>query len=194
MKTISESVVSNTITIKKSEFITLINKIVSEDDAILDLELINKRFSDATHICYAYVVNNKEKCCDDNEPSGTAGKPILNVIKQKKLTNVLVIVIRYFGGVKLGAGGLVRAYTEAVTECLKKATIIDIKQMCNISFHIDYDKAFNIYVLTNLKYFSILERVGNNFVITCEPSYLQESLNAIKQYNVTNIKIENVKV
>lgn len=194
MKTISESVVSNTITIKKSEFITLINKIVSEDDAILDLELINKRFSDATHICYAYVVNNKEKCFDDNEPSGTAGKPILNVIKQKKLINVLVIVIRYFGGVKLGAGGLVRAYTEAVTECLKKATIIDIKQMCNISFHIDYDKAFNIYVLTNLKYFSILERVGNNFVITCEPSYLQESLNAIKQYNVTNIKIENVKV
>lgn len=194
MKTISESVVSNTITIKKSEFITLINKIVSEDDAILDLELINKRFSDATHICYAYVVNNKEKCFDDNEPSGTAGKPILNVIKQKKLTNVLVVVIRYFGGVKLGAGGLVRAYTEAVTECLKKATIIDIKQMCNISFHIDYDKAFNIYVLTNLKYFSILERVGNNFVITCEPSYLQESLNAIKQYNVTNIKIENVKV
>lgn len=194
MKTISESVVSNTITIKKSEFITLINKIVSEDDAILDLELINKRFSDATHICYAYVVNNKEKCFDDNEPSGTAGKPILNVIKQKKLTNVLVVVIRYFGGVKLGAGGLVRAYTEAVTECLKKATIIDIKQMCNISFHIDYDKAFNIYVLTNLKYFSILERVGNNFVITCEPSFLQESLNAIKQYNVTNIKIENVKV
>lgn len=194
MKTISESVVSNTITIKKSEFITLINKIVSEDDAILDLELINKRFSDATHICYAYVVNNKEKCFDDNEPSETAGKPILNVIKQKKLTNVLVVVIRYFGGVKLGVGGLVRAYTEAVTECLKKATIIDIKQMCNISFHIDYDKAFNIYVLTNLKYFSILERVGNNFVITCEPSYLQESLNAIKQYNVTNIKIENVKV
>lgn len=194
MKTISESVVSNTITIKKSEFITLINKIVSEDDAILDLELINKKFSDATHICYAYVVNNKEKCFDDNEPSGTAGKPILNVIKQKKLTNVLVVVIRYFGGVKLGAGGLVRAYTQAVTECLNKATIVDVKQMCNISFHIDYNKAFNIYVLTNLKYFSILQRVGNNFVITCEPSFLQESLNAIKQYNVTDIKIENVKV
>ncbi len=194
MFTINEDVMGDKIEIKKSVFTTFINKISCENDAIILISVIKKNYPDATHICYAYIVDNIERCTDDGEPSGTAGKPILNVLKRKNLTNVLVVVVRYFGGVKLGAGGLVRAYTIATTSCLEKVTIIEIKNFCKVSFHINYDKAFNIYLLTKLNYFSILERVGNNFVITCEPSYLQESLNAIKQYNVTNIKIENVKV
>ena len=194
MNTIKEDVMGEKIEIKKSVFTTFVNKISCENDAIVLISVIKKNYPDATHICYAYIVDNIERCTDDGEPSGTAGKPILNVLKQKKLTNVLVVVVRYFGGVKLGAGGLVRAYTIATTSCLQKVSIIEIKNICKVSFHIDYDKAFNIYLLTNLNYFSILERVGNDFVISCEPQDLDKTLNSIKRYNVTNLKIEYVKV
>ncbi len=194
MNTIKEDVMGEKIEIKKSVFTTFVNKISCENDAIVLISVIKKKYPDATHICYAYIVDNIERCTDDGEPSGTAGKPILNVLKQKKLTNVLVVVVRYFGGVKLGAGGLVRAYTIATTSCLEKVSIIEIKNNCKVSFHIDYDKAFNIYLLTNLNYFSILERVGNDFVISCEPQDLDKTLNSIKRYNVTNLKIEYVKV
>ncbi len=194
MNTIKEDVMGEKIEIKKSVFTTFVNKISCENDAIVLISVIKKNYPDATHICYAYIVDNIERCTDDGEPSGTAGKPILNVLKQKKLTNVLVVVVRYFGGVKLGAGGLVRAYTIATTSCLEKVSIIEIKNICKVSFHIDYDKAFNIYLLTNLNYFSILERVGNDFVISCEPQDLDKTLNSIKRYNVTNLKIEYVKV
>ena len=194
MNTIKEDVMGEKIEIKKSVFTTFVNKISCENDAIVLISVIKKNYPDATHICYAYIVDNIERCIDDGEPSGTAGKPILNVLKQKKLTNVLVVVVRYFGGVKLGAGGLVRAYTIATTSCLEKVSIIEIKNICKVSFHIDYDKAFNIYLLTNLNYFSILERVGNDFVISCEPQDLDKTLNSIKRYNVTNLKIEYVKV
>ncbi len=194
MNTIKEDVMGEKIEIKKSVFTTFVNKISCENDAIVLISVIKKNYPDATHICYAYIVDNIERCTDDGEPSGTAGKPILNVLKQKKLTNVLVVVVRYFGGVKLGAGGLVRAYTIATTSCLEKVSIIEIKNNCKVSFHIDYDKAFNIYLLTNLNYFSILERVGNDFVISCEPQDLDKTLNSIKRYNVTNLKIEYVKV
>lgn len=194
MNTIKEDVMGEKIEIKKSVFTTFVNKISCENDAIVLISVIKKNYPDATHICYAYIVDNIERCTDDGEPSGTAGKPILNVLKQKKLTNVLVVVVRYFGGVKLGAGGLVRAYTIATTSCLEKVSIIEIKNICKVSFHIDYDKAFNIYLLTNLNYFSILERVGNDFVISCGPQDLDKTLNSIKRYNVTNLKIEYVKV
>lgn len=194
MNTIKEDVMGEKIEIKKSVFTTFVNKISCENDAIVLISVIKKNYPDATHICYAYIVDNIERCTDDGEPSGTAGKPILNVLKQKKLTNVLVVVVRYFGGVKLGAGALVRAYTIATTSCLEKVSIIEIKNICKVSFHIDYDKAFNIYLLTNLNYFSILERVGNDFVISCEPQDLDKTLNSIKRYNVTNLKIEYVKV
>lgn len=194
MNTIKEDVMGEKIEIKKSVFTTFVNKISCENDAIVLISVIKKNYPDATHICYAYIVDNIERCTDDGEPSGTAGKPILNVLKQKKLTNVLVVVVRYFGGVKLGAGGLVRAYTIATTSCLEKVSIIEIKNNCKVSFHIDYDKAFNIYLLTNLNYFSILERVGNDFVISCEPQDLDKTINSIKRYNVTNLKIEYVKV
>ena len=75
----------------------------------------NKKYYDATHNCYAYIIDNGniQKCSDDGEPNGTAGYPILNVIKKKNLTNTFVAVVRYFGGIKLGAGGLTRAYTKA---------------------------------------------------------------------------------
>ena len=85
-----------------------------------------KEFIGASHYCYAYICGNMKKCSDDGEPSGTAGMPILNVLEKRKLNNILCIVIRYFGGIKLGAGGLVRAYSNAVIEALKQTSIISL--------------------------------------------------------------------
>lgn len=103
------------IVIKRSRFIGHAAPVESEEEAVRFVEEIRKQHAMATHNCYAYVVGERDqwqKQSDDGEPSGTAGKPILEVIKQRKLKNVAVVVTRYFGGVMLGAGGLVRAYTE----------------------------------------------------------------------------------
>ena len=89
------------------------------------VELKNK-YKDATHICFSYIINNTKRFSDDNEPSGTAGIPILNVLENNNLNYVLCCVVRYFGGIKLGAGGLLRAYSNSAKECLNKAVLTNI--------------------------------------------------------------------
>ena len=120
MKSIKEEVI-NEIIINKSKFITVLTNINDINKIKEKLEDIKKTYKDATHYCYAYIINNHEKCSDNGEPSGTAGMPILNVLKQNNLTNILCVVIRYFGGIKLGAGGLIRAYSTSASEALNKA-------------------------------------------------------------------------
>ena len=116
MFTIKEKTV-NEIVIQKSRFICVLDKLENKDDLENILKEIKNTYKGATHYCYAYIINSSQKYDDDGEPSGTAGNPILNVLKFNNLNNVVAIVIRYFGGIKLGAGGLVRAYTKSVTEC-----------------------------------------------------------------------------
>lgn len=109
------------IVINKSRFIAYRYDLNSINDVEDILSKLKKEHKKATHICYAYVYSRdsvREKACDDGEPNGTAGYPILNVIKKKNLTNTFVAVVRYFGGIKLGAGGLTRAYTKATAEVL----------------------------------------------------------------------------
>ncbi|HJD05471.1 MAG TPA: YigZ family protein [Candidatus Onthoplasma faecipullorum] len=102
--------------VNKSRFIGLKYDLNSLEDVKKIIESVRKEHKKARHVCYAYVYNREvvsEKCSDDGEPKGTAGYPILNVIKKNGATNCLVIVVRYFGGILLGAGGLTRAYTKA---------------------------------------------------------------------------------
>ena len=116
------------IIINKSKFIGYASPINSEDEAIEFINQIRKKHSDATHNVYAYVYgdnNSIQRYSDDGEPSGTAGMPVLNVIKLEDLRNVVVVVTRYFGGVKLGAGGLVRAYTKGAKIGLDNGIIVD---------------------------------------------------------------------
>ena len=122
MKSIKEEI-TNEIIINKSRFITVLTNINDIDKVKEKLENIKKTYKDATHYCFAYIINNHEKCSDDGEPSGTAGMPILNVLKQNNLTNILCVVIRYFGGIKLGAGGLIRAYSTSASEALNKSSM-----------------------------------------------------------------------
>lgn len=106
--------------IKKSKFLGYAFEIENEKDAQKYLEDLKKQHKKARHIAWAFIIStpHQEKCNDDGEPSGTAGRPILNVLQKRGLSNKMVAVVRYFGGIKLGAGGLVRAYSKATTEVL----------------------------------------------------------------------------
>ena len=112
---------------KKSRFIAEVYPVVSEDEAFAHLEEVKKRYWDARHHCWAYVIGRNpasERMSDDGEPAGTAGKPILEVIRGRNVTDVFVVVTRYFGGTLLGTGGLVRAYTAATAAALSDTVII----------------------------------------------------------------------
>jgi len=144
---IIENNITNILEIKKSKFITLLIKIDNSNDVDDYLDNIKKEYKDATHYCYAYVIGNKEKANDDGEPSGTAGIPILNVLKRNSLNNILCVVIRYFGGIKLGAGGLLRAYSNSVNEALKVSNIIEYVPTLKIKIVFKYD---NLNTINNL--------------------------------------------
>lgn len=117
--------ISNTIIIEKSRFICYMKHLKTEEDYKDYLSQIRKKHYDATHVCSAFVCDNIQRSSDDGEPSGTAGAPILNVLLKNNLNQMCAIVVRYFGGIKLGAGGLIRAYSNAVSDCLKQGILVE---------------------------------------------------------------------
>lgn len=120
---------------KKSKFLGFVFEVSSIEQVKFFIDQLKKEHKKATHICYAYKIvgeNYLEKAFDDGEPSGTAGKPILNVINKQNLSNILVCVVRYFGGIKLGAGGLLRAYSKTASEVLNDRWRRGIWQMSKI--------------------------------------------------------------
>lgn len=127
--------------IKKSRFITTLTPITDAQDAEMKLSTIRAEFKDATHNCYAYIGDNNSgvmRYSDDGEPQGTAGAPMLEVLKRRKLGFTLAVVTRYFGGVKLGANGLVGAYTDSVANALDNADIAEFKLSVIASVSVDY--------------------------------------------------------
>jgi uncharacterized YigZ family protein len=129
------------IVIKKSRFIGQAKPVESEEEAIAFIEAVKKEHWNATHNCSAYMVGERDqiqKASDDGEPSGTAGKPILEVIRQQGLKNVVVVVTRYFGGILLGAGGLIRAYTDGAVAGIAAAGPVTKKLHQDIFVSIDY--------------------------------------------------------
>ena len=155
--------IENIIEIKKSKFITKLYRVNNIDEINLILNNINNEYKDATHVCFGYIVNGLEKCSDNGEPSGTAGIPILNVLKKKNLTNVLAIVIRYFGGIKLGAGGLVRAYSNSTTEALKLTNNIELIDGYLIELEFSYEQVKLIDYILNDK--NIIKKEYNDNII-----------------------------
>lgn len=131
------------IEIKKSRFITYLYPIFTEEEFQEHLAAIRKEHYKATHHCQAYILNpdqSIQRMSDDGEPSGTAGVPMLEVLKQNELTYIMAVTVRYFGGTKLGAGGLIRAYSSAVSEALKQATIIKNVTQTIIALTLDYNQ------------------------------------------------------
>ncbi|MGY3715242.1 YigZ family protein [Sutcliffiella cohnii] len=129
------------ISIQKSRFIAYINRATTVEEAETFIQDIKKKHWNATHNCSAYLIGENDqfqKANDDGEPSGTAGVPMLEVLKKKGLKDTVVVVTRYFGGIKLGAGGLVRAYGKAVSEGLTSIGIVERKLMRIMHTTIDY--------------------------------------------------------
>lgn len=143
--------VEKTIIIKKSKFISKLYRINNLEEINKILEQLKKEYNDSTHICYAYIIDGKEKCNDNGEPSGTAGMPILNVLKKNNLDHILAVVIRYFGGIKLGAGGLTRAYSNSVIEAINNSKIIELVKGYYIQIEFDFSQKKTIdYILNNI--------------------------------------------
>ena len=127
--------------IKKSRFICHAKRVYSEEEARDFITAIKKEHYKATHNCSAFIVGERseiKRTSDDGEPSGTAGVPMLGVLENHNLTNVCVVVTRYFGGIKLGAGGLIRAYAGSVALAVKEIGIIEIKEQAGIAIQMSY--------------------------------------------------------
>ena len=131
---------------KKSKFIANVFYVQSKDEAENKIKEIKKKYFDARHNCYAFSVCTENgivnRFSDDGEPSGTAGAPMLNILTSQNLSNVLVIVTRYFGGILLGTGGLVKAYTQATIEALNKANIVNMDLGKSVKFVISFSFVF----------------------------------------------------
>ena len=130
------------ITEKKSRFIGDVYNIENEEDALYYINETKKKYWDARHHCYAYIIGNNneiKRFSDDGEPSGTAGKPILDVLDKSGIANCLIIVTRYFGGTLLGTGGLIRAYSEAAKSGIEASGIMEVKKGIQAQIDADYN-------------------------------------------------------
>ena len=175
MKTIKESIKSEIVE-KKSKFIANIYFAQTMEEAENIIKETKKKYYDARHNCSSYRVLEKEniieKYSDDGEPAGTAGAPMLNILQKKDLVNVVVIVTRYFGGILLGTGGLVRAYSEVTQKAIEEANLIDITMGKEYEVKVDYSN------LEKLKYYA----KTNNISIT-KIEYLNEIICSIQIQN-----------
>jgi uncharacterized YigZ family protein len=142
-KTIKENSQYEIEKIKGSRFIGTLIKVSTRDEAEMELEAIRKKYYNATHNCFAYIVGTEtdqvSRFSDDREMSGTAGKPMMLVMESGEITNTLLIVTRYYGGTKLGTGGLIKAYTSSAKETLANSNIIDVEIKEEVEFSYVYD-------------------------------------------------------
>ena len=149
--------------IKYSKFISLIFRVYSKEEVTTTLNKIKKEYPNATHYCYGYVIDNDIKSSDDGEPSKTAGLPILNQILSNHLNYTLIIVIRYFGGVKLGTGPLTRAYAKVARNVINKNNIVTLEKGYNININFNYNDIKDVeHILGNSK---IINKTFDNDIV-----------------------------
>ena len=192
MKSIEQNIV-NEIVINKSKFICHLFKINSEDEFNNYLETIKNDYKGATHFCYAYIVSNIKRFNDDKEPNGTAGLPILNVLESNSLNNIGAIVIRYFGGIKLGTGGLSRAYSNSIIEALDKTNIIELslKTKIEITFDINNIKKID-YLLNKCTIYEKIFDENITYIFSTDKDIYLDIVSNIKNYIKSYKVLEDV--
>lgn len=189
---------------KRSRFIASIYYVETVEEAEEAIKQTKKKYYDAKHNCFAYIINEKEnilkRFSDDGEPNGTAGSPILNVLERNNLCNVLIVVTRYFGGILLGTGGLVRAYTEAATKSVEKSEITEQELGYEIELEIQYQEfeKFKYYCnknninIKNIEYKEnvscIIEATENEKSIILANNVYEKDLPNIQKYKIMKKK------
>lgn len=169
-------------TIKYSKFISLIYRVYTKEEVKEYLNKTKESYPSATHYCYGYVIDNDIKSSDDNEPSKTAGIPILNQIINNKLNYTLIIVVRYFGGVKLGVGPLTRAYAKVAREVITPNNIITLTKGYDINITFTYNDIKNIDYLLKNSYIinkTFKDKITYNVIIS------KDILDKLNNYNIT---------
>ena len=172
---------------KRSKFIAIALPVQTLDEIKEHLEVYQKKYYDARHVCYAYMLGHERKdfrANDNGEPSGTAGKPILGQINSNELTNILIIVVRYFGGIKLGAGGLVRAYGESAGLALNSAATTNLIEATQFSVSLNYGEEGVLNTIKNTEgvydlKFEYSDKINVTFLANAELEVLN-NLNVFK--------------
>lgn len=183
MKTVVDNI--NELIIKKSKFITFVYNVSTKDKAVEKIENIKNEYKDATHVCYAYIINNIEKYDDNGEPSGTAGMPILNILQKENLDNVLCVVVRYFGGIKLGAGGLVRTYAKAAKEAIITK---ELEKGYKIRVSFDYNDVKQVDYLLKDSFIENKEySLKTEYIILIKIDEYEKIINNLKQISDVSI-------
>ena len=177
------------VTIKNSKFIGVIIPIESTLDIKDNLNKLKEKYKNATHYCYAFKLINNKGFSDDREPNKTAGIPILTIIESEDLVNVLVVVIRYFGGIKLGTGGLIRAYSSTTKEVINKCTKVDLIKgyVASITFNYSKEKEIN-YLLKK----SIIKNKDYKEDCTYIIEVTKDILDSLKQVSTINYYKEKI--
>lgn len=195
--------VESEITVKKSKFICNLIKVESQIEAENKIKEIKKKYHDARHNCIAYRVAENdqiiEKSSDDGEPSSTAGEPMLNILQKTNMCNILAVVTRYFGGILLGTGGLVRAYSDSLNESIKNSEKIEKCIGLEAEVQIDYNNLdnFKYYCKTNDIFIKDFEYLN---VIICKIQFEEEKKDKIlidfetKKINLIDLKILSKKI
>ncbi|MCS4488585.1 YigZ family protein [Streptococcus sciuri] len=198
-KTIREDGVIEDI-IKKSRFICHLKRITSEEEGRDYLATIKKKHYKANHSCSAMIIGERgeiKRSSDDGEPSGTAGVPMLTVLEKQELTNVIAVVTRYFGGIKLGAGGLIRAYSGSIAHATKKIGLVHVKEQAGLKVTLTYPQYQVLNNFLNQKALTerntrFLEQVTTEFYV--DPDLLEttcEQLIDFYQGKITTKKIDS---
>ena len=180
--------------IKKSRFICHVKRVYSEEEARAFITAIKKEHYKATHNCSAFIIGEKsdiKRTSDDGEPSGTAGVPMLGVLEKHNLTNLCVVVTRYFGGIKLGAGGLIRAYAGSVALAIKEIGLVEIKEQAGLRLKLSYSQYQDF---SNFLKVQNLEETDTIFTELVDTTiYIDKNIKEITKRNLTeffNGKIE----
>ena len=180
--------------IKKSRFICHVKRVYSEEEARAFIGAIKKEHYKATHNCSAFIIGEKsdiKRTSDDGEPSGTAGVPMLGVLEKHNLTNLCVVVTRYFGGIKLGAGGLIRAYAGSVALAIKEIGLVEIKEQAGLRLKLSYSQYQDF---SNFLKVQNLEETDTIFTELVDTTiYIDKNIKEITKRNLTeffNGKIE----
>ncbi len=178
MKSIKENI-SHRLIVNKSEFICELIKIDDYNKILEELTNVKEKYKDASHYCYAYIIDDKRKSSDDKEPGGTAGVPIMDTLNKNDLNYVLCVVVRYFGGIKLGAGGLSRAYRKVVSDCIKEASLCDLIKGYEVVIKVPYEKQKDIEYLIKDNYKKEYQE-DVKYTIWCT----KEELDKLKNFNI----------